>query len=371
MKRSFFEEQMEQSLIKSTIVTKYFLGWASVIIQTQKRNEKSGRLSSKKIAYLDLFAGPGRYIEGSDSTPLMILKKAIDDPDLCERLLTVFNDKDENNVRSLQEAISELPGIENLRYQPQIMQYEVGTDMVKLFEKMDMVPTLFFVDPFGYKGLSLKLINSVLKDWGCDGIFFFNYNRIHMGIQNPKVKEHMDALFGEDKADWLRSELDKVESSHDKELMIVETLSQALKDMGGEYVLPFRFKDEKGKRTMHHLIFVSKHFKGYEMMKEVMAKESSTQTQGVPSFEYNRASQLQPLLFSLSRPLDELGDMLLEAFSGQTLSMVDIYKRHNVGTPFIKSNYKKVLWELEEKGLITASKHKAGSFADHVIVTFP
>jgi len=49
---SFFEEQQEQSLVKSTIVAKYFDVWANVIISTQKRYPKH----SQKIAYIDLFA---------------------------------------------------------------------------------------------------------------------------------------------------------------------------------------------------------------------------------------------------------------------------------------------------------------------------
>jgi len=39
--------------------------------------------------------------------------------------------------------------------------------------------------------------------WGCDCVFFFNYNRINAGINNPGVKKHMDALFGEERADAL------------------------------------------------------------------------------------------------------------------------------------------------------------------------
>ena len=35
---SFFNEQKEQSLVKSTIVAKYFSVWAKVIINTQKRH---------------------------------------------------------------------------------------------------------------------------------------------------------------------------------------------------------------------------------------------------------------------------------------------------------------------------------------------
>ena len=36
--------------------------------------------------------------------------------------------------------------------------------------------------------------------------------------------------------------------------------AQALKEMGGKYVLPFSFKNESGKRTSHNLVFVSKAF---------------------------------------------------------------------------------------------------------------
>ena len=148
--------------------------------------------------------------------------------------------------------------------------------------------------------------------------------------------------------------------------------------MGGEYVLPFRFKHENGNRTSHHLIFVSKHFKGYEIMKEIMAKESSEQNQGVPSFEYNPATSMQPLLFELYRPLDELEAMLLDTFAGQTITMKEIYLQHNVGKRYISKNYKTSLNNLEGQGKITAEKpahqrpKRKGeiTFADSTKVTF-
>ena len=297
---NFFEEQKEQSLVKSTIVAKYFDVWSTVIINTQKRYPQH----SQKIAYIDLFAGPGRYDDGSQSTPLKILTNAIKKPDLCERLVAIFNDKDENNSKTLSKTIEEIPGIEKLKHKPQIDNQEVGEEIVSKFESMNLVPTLFFVDPWGYKGLSLRLVNSVLKDWGCDCLFFFNYNRINMGLSNPFVKEHMDALFGQDRADELRPKLVPT-SPKERELMIVEELCQAIKSYGSRYTLPFRFKDSKGKRTSHHLIFVSKHFRGYEIMKDIMSRESTSDTEGVPSFEYNPADFLpkQTLLFQLSRPI--------------------------------------------------------------------
>lgn len=349
MTKKFFDEQTDQSLVKATIVSKYFVTWAKIMINTQKNNARQYGRSENRIAYLDLFAGPGRYEDGSKSTPMLVLEEAVKDSDISERLVTLFNDKDSDNIKSLESVVNSFPNIHKLTHKPQIMNKEVGSEMVKLFEKFNLVPTLFFVDPWGYKGLSLRLVNSVLKDFGCDCIFFFNYNRINMGIANTFVEEHMEALFGDNEVKPLREELAKLDTD-ERELLIVERLAQALKEYGGQYVLPFRFRNERGTRTSHHLIFVSKHFRGYEKMKEVMASESSSNVQGVPSFEYSLATERQPLLFALSRPLDELGDMILKKFAGQSIKMVDIYEQHNVGTPYIKSNYKDILWQLEEAG---------------------
>ena len=365
--QSFFDESSEHSQVKTAIVSKYFWAWAKVIIPSVKQH-------GKKVAYIDLFAGPGRYKDGTTSTPLLILQKAIADPKIRERLVTIFNDVDENNSRALQNAIDNLPGVDTLRYKPAVYHHEVGSEIVKLFESMKLVPTLFFVDPWGYKGLSLQLINSVLKNWGCDCIFFFNYNRINMGLRNPIVHSHMEALFDKKRATDLRATLEKLTSA-ERELAIIETIGEALQEMGGKFVLPFRFRSAGGNRTSHHLIFVSKHVRGYEIMKGIMAKESSTTEQGVASFEYNPALGNQGLLFDLARPLDDLGELILKQFAGLRMPMIAIYNEHHVGTRFIKSNYKDVLMQLEASGKIKAEppadKRPKGTFADAVNVTFP
>jgi hypothetical protein len=216
-------------------------------------------------------------------------------------------------------------------------------------------------------------VNGVTKDWGCDCVFFFNYNRINAGISNPMVETHIDSLFGSERAKGLRQLL-PAKRPHEREALILEELAQAIKEMGGKFVLPFRFKNAVGTRTSHSLIFVSKHFKGYEIMKGIMAKESSTTEQGVPSFAYSPADATTPLLFSLSRPLDDLEGQLLRDFAGQSLSMEEVYMRHNVDTPYIKKNYKDALANLEASGSIKAAppaeKRRRGTFADHVVVQF-
>lgn len=79
--KQFFDETGDQSVVKATIIAKYFWAWAKVIIPTAKKH-------GDKIAYLDLFAGPGRYKDGTASTPLLVLEQAIEDPDMRRMLVS-------------------------------------------------------------------------------------------------------------------------------------------------------------------------------------------------------------------------------------------------------------------------------------------
>ena len=369
----FFDERKEQSLIKTRIVEKYFYVWSKVIISTQKRFPNH----PQKIAYIDLFAGPGRFKDGTTSTPLNILANAVAYEDLRQRLITIFNDRNEIFTNDLINEIEKIPHIDTMVHKPVVYNHEIGEEIIALFNSTKLIPTLFFVDPWGYKGLSLRLINSVLKDWGCDALFFFNYNRINMGLNNDLVMDHMHALFGEEQVIKLRNKLcDK--SSRERELIIIEELCQTIKSYCYNFVLPFRFKNARGERTSHHLIFVSKNFKGYEIMKEIMAGESTSDSQGVPSFEYNPADMLpqQALLFQLDRPLDSLENDLLNLFRGRCLNMRSIYENHNVDTPYIKKNYKEVLRKLYENKAFDAispngKPPRKGTFGDDIMVTFP
>ena len=71
--------------------------------------------------------------------------------------------------------------------------------------------------------------------------------------------------------------------------------------------------------------------------------------------------------------------MLLAEFAGMTLSMKEIFERHNIGRRFVSPNYKEALIRLEREGKIVArppanqGRQRKGipTFADDVIVTFP
>lgn len=362
MADTFFDEQEDQSAVKAAIVVDYFVAWSNIMAKRVP-----------KMAYIDLYAGRGRYGDGHKSTPLLILEHAIASPQLRSRLITIFNDADRHHVDALQAEIDALPGVNTLAYKPDVQHGEVGEGFADVFESMKTVPVLGFIDPWGYKGLSRRLIKGMIKDFGCEAIFFFNYNRINMAITNDRVEPHMTALFGDSRLSELRRELAGL-SSHGREAVVRRALGEVFEEIGAAYLIPFEFR-RRGGRLSHHICFVTKHPLGYSIMKSVMASKGVVDADGVPTFEYMPRQSGRQLAFDESRPILSLAGELRQAYRGRSLTVGSIYDDHNVGTPFIKPNYKTVLKEMELRGEVSCEPPLASrprnTMADGVIVTFP
>lgn len=378
---TFFTSQKEQSSVKTALVSKYFKAWSDIMLkQTEKR-------AMNQVAYVDLFSGPGAYADGQKSTPILVLERAIQDPKLRNRLITVFNDNNAQHVASLSAAIDRLDGVSSLIHHPLVTNLEVRRDTFNYLESLHQCPSLFFIDPFGYKALSIDLITSSIRNWGCESILFFNYNRINGAINNQAVQDHVRVLYGADHFDHLRAQLRTGLTPEERESIILDEFMRALKNRGGRFVLPFKFRDDRGTRTSHYVLFVNKHFLGYSIMKDIMFGESSSD-QEVRHFEWapspsSRLVQLS-LLPDLSSPsnvysIGMLKRFLLEVCQGQSPSVRQIYELHSVDTPYTERNFKTAIRELEAEGTVSIStpasrrqkKNGVVTLADGLIVTFP
>jgi three-Cys-motif partner protein len=370
-KPEFFEDQKAQSRVKSTIIVKYFKAWGSIMAR-QVQDVKNPRL-----AYIDLFCGPGKYEDGAVSTPLLILEHVIATPDLQDKVIAVFNDAEAARTAELDKNVRALPGIETLKHEPQIRTGEVDDALVAEFASIDMVPAFSFIDPFGYKGVTLELLEALMKGWGSDMVLFFPFDRINAALTNPKVTKHVDALFGEERANRLR-ELTSGMHPENREALIIEEFAEALRERGYSYIIPYVFEYEQRDRTSHYLIFVTKHPLGYGIMKNIMYKASEDKSQGIARFGYVRSESKNktPLLNLLNRPLDDLCEELLDLFASRTLTMEAIHREHQKAlgiNPFVEKNYKDALNLLDAAKKITTTKpqRRKGTFADDIVVTFP
>lgn len=359
----FFEKQTDASNVKSRIVSKYFEAWANVIL-SQNVN---------KVVYLDLYSGPGRYDDGTPSTPVMVYDRAIQSPKIYNKLQMILNDQNKDFIDKLKNELIAMPDVNKLKYNPKFLNLKIDEKLVQVFYTLRKVPRLSFVDPWGYKGVSLPLIRSLVRGWGSDCIFFFNYRRLNPGVENDALKKPISLVFTKDVLNQLRT-LVRGKSPEERERIILKKVEDVFKEWGMNYVLSFPFKTKTGKRTTHHLIFVSKNVLGYNIMKGIMGTESSCTVQDVPSFQYNPAQvQVQQPLFN--GPMDQLKDMLLSDFSGKTLSMQEVFNIHNIGKPYLEKNYRKALLDLEEEKKITTDREKRkprkGTFPKTMMISFP
>jgi three-Cys-motif partner protein len=373
--RRFFEEQGPQSEVKTLLVTKYLRAWAKVMLGTKHPN--------KRIAYVDLFCGPGEYADGTPSTPAKLLEMVLADDDLARNLTMFFNDIDPAFTSHLDELIGNYPDIERLSHRPEVHTSEVSSSIFDELRHLRGVPTLFFLDPCGYKGLSQDLVHRALEGWGCDCILFFNYNRVNGAVSNPVVRDTMRDLFGDRRFGELLVELERTLTPEQRQTTIVGKYQESLKDVNGAYILPFEFQTEEGVRTSHYVFLVTKHFRGYSIMKDIMYRLSSD-SGDVRRLKYVPAlpSQLRffRALFSPEDPysIDILQELLLRELSGKSLRVGDIYERYSVDTPYTERNFKAALLEMEHKGLLIAStppmkrpkRQGKATLADHLTVTF-
>jgi len=373
---NFFDIQSEASGVKARIISKHFDSWSSIVL---KEATKLGQ----KIAYIDLYCGPGRYGDGKMSTPLLVLERAIKKPELTKSLVTIFNDEDPEAIEKLKAEVSNLPGVTSLAVPPVLMNTKVGPETEQYFRSTSTVPSFTFIDPFGYTGLTLDLIEGVTKNWGCDCIFFFSYSSINRALSAQNIfTSRMAALFGAERAAKLEEQMQSIKGSHgrnpiDREEIIIDTLTEALQELNRAktYVRTFRFK--KGKRTSHMLIFVTKSPKGYRVMSQIMAREGHMDRKGIPHFTYYDEPPSVDQLFYPE--FDALKKDLCERYAGQRMAMNAIFEEHSLRRNYISSNYKDALNELEQEGLIAADPpasarrvvNQKRTFGDNTLVIFP
>jgi len=392
--REFFREPLAQSQIKGEIVRHYFYAWAKVMI-----SKYAPRRGFDRIAYVDLCSGPGAYETGEPSTPLHIMNTILRDPEFCCWIESIFNDADQTHVASLRERILALPGIDRLAYPPRFTGYFLAPSIVSMFANPP-VPSFTFLDPLGYKALiSRQFLASVIRPFGCDCLFFFNYRRINRAISTDVLRGGLYPLFGRDRVERLRNELAS-KPPKVRERIIVDEFRAALVEVGISHPLMFRVRHRDVEQTSHHLVFISTSRLAHHLMKSVLAKYSDRFADDVLRYQYSHqptgkqaakqvvmrfhdeedVSQTEnPLAIEVQTigSIEHLKRDLMKKFRGQSRTVRDIYFQHHFGTPYYLPNYKQALIELEAEGKVTVdrpaeSRCRQGriTLGDDRIVTF-
>jgi three-Cys-motif partner protein len=362
----FFEKPSAASEVKISIVSQYFHMW-SQLMKMPNNNP------SNKFSYIDLFAGPGYYEDGTSSIPINILNDAINDKEKQKKFLPLFNDSDPQIAEKLKENIENIEGYDKLTFKPKIENKEVDERFKDHFKEANLIPTLLFIDPWGYKGLSLELVGSILKDKGCDCFFFFNYNRINAAVENSSFEDgSIQEVFGKKNTEELKSKLFE-KKPFERELITLEFLREKLRTKKGQYTFAIRFKNEQNQKTSHFLILTSKHPLAHSFIKDISFKKATSYLPKMDAFEFDPKQSKQLQLFDIANP-KYLAEGLKKRFRGKELKVKEIYWDDHMGTPYLKTHYKKALLYLESIGTIEVikdgKKRRKGTLGEEKFVKF-
>ncbi|MFQ6129004.1 MAG: three-Cys-motif partner protein TcmP [Thermoplasmata archaeon] len=252
---------------KHEILRRYLAAWFPIV----KNVNPSG------LNYIDGFAGPGVYAGGEDGSPVIAIKTAVQHRLPMPKIFFAFIEKEKNRAETLRDVLAkrfpELP--ENIGYK--VYNDEFATVIGSILDEFDakskvLAPTFTFVDPFGYAGFPLDLLKRLLKPRASEVLITFMASRLRRFLDETH-ESAVDNLFGS--LDWrVAREL----SGSDRVQFLLNFYRERLLDATpARYVLTFEMVGRDG-NTIYWLVFVTKHPKGCQAMKEAMWKVDPTGT---------------------------------------------------------------------------------------------
>ncbi len=338
----FWKKQAEHSRVKTEIVVKYFRSWASIM------KPRCGQLT-----YLDLFSGRGSYEDGTLSTPLRILDEVAGDTTLQRCLRVFFYEGNAKNFRELKSSVESHSAFHLMSIKPEPKEKVIKRDIISQLPIDDC--TFCFIDPFGHKGVSLRLLSAVIRRWGSDCLFYLSTTGIRRNIEIKENLHDIEQLFG---FQGLQRLIERLRSGRSREVFhryLLEELKKIVCSFQRTYFLPFGIEFESRKTVSHYLVFLCKNHRGFSIMKQIMSKYSLCDSMGIPYFLLSpiRKQLNSQLEFGLSENMTRLMKLLCTDFSSQIILKKMIDEEYDKrGHMYIPRNIESALLKLRDQSKV-------------------
>lgn len=363
MNDDFFKKQSESSRIKASIVAEYFPQYCKILLKKPQ----------PEIRYLDLFAGPGKYEDNNQSTPLLIASSCANDSILSQKVRLLFNDNQYSN--QLEKNFFDQFPKGTFKFEPRFGDKTVGEDEKilnylnqSITTRKNPHPTLLFFDPWGYKGIDTLVLAKFLESWGNEIFLFVNIKRIHAAIENDKFDDLMRSLFPTT-IESIRKDRKYKASVPERLTLIVDNLAnEFIKAVNGTlFHCAFKFQEEDSHTTSHYIVHFTKHQRGYELIKQVYYNfdniGASLDKDGNYSFDAKKMGQKDCEFDFGDDNIVALSTILLNKYKTRTVSARELFEESHPKTKFCGTHYLKTLRWMVDQDLIVStfendSKHK-------------
>lgn len=248
-RNEFFDKIYEHSNAKLSLLKSYAIEWMRKV--TLGLNGK--------CLIIDSFAGTGYYEDGSKGSPIIILEEAYK---YCEQiaknnfkvsnLMFMFIEKNKNNFILLKKNLENFLGqelfedkVNAIKNNSKIFIWIINDSHENFVDDLtgnvdNIVPTLLFIDPFGYKPVPLTSISKILSKYNnCEILINFMYeevNRFFLKEDNESFIKTIKKFYGEN-FDKVKEQIHSRTSS--RRDLIIDGYKENLKSINAKYVLDF------------------------------------------------------------------------------------------------------------------------------------
>ncbi len=320
------------------------------------------------VLYLDGFAGPGRYSNGEDGSPIIALRAALDQrTQIKARVLFCFVEKEPNRAAFLQELLAEIEKPENFR-----VKVDGGRSFADAFADLHgfyagkgkgLPPTFAFIDPFGWTGAPFETVKTILSYPSCEVFVTFMYEEINRFIGHPDQVANFDAFFGT--SAWR----DGIELSDAgaRNRFLHDLYGRQLREAArARHVRSFRMRNANNS-TDYYLFYATNSIQGLRKMKEAMWRVDES---GAFTFS-DTTDNDQLVLFAKEPSYPLLERQIVGEFCGREVTVGQVEEFVLTRTAFRETHYKvHVLKRLEFESpprmevLGAPTGRKRGTFGD-------
>lgn len=321
-----------------------------------------------RIIYIDGFAGPGRYKQGEDGSPIVALKAALGAIKGQPQKPYEFH-----FVESKRRVAAALKAnIDNLKQTRAVPDtFEIFVHERETFEEAyqghirarlmanPRAPAFALVDPFGWTGIPMAIFSELMRRPSTEMLLNFMFEEINRFINHPEQVKNFDDLFA--CQDWRQAS--GMTGGRRKRFIHDLYRDQLRGTAGAKYVRSFEMRNERNVSD-YFLYFATNKRLGLAKMKEAMWKVDPA-----GDFTFSDATNFdQAVLFQPEPDRRALRRLIAERFASRKATVQQIENFVVEDTPFHAGHYRKVLAAMEVddalKYLNAPSTRRPGTYAD-------
>ena len=269
---------------------------------------------SRRVLFIDAFAGPGEYSGGEPGSPVIALGALIDHShrkQIRSEVNYLFIDKDYDCCEYLKQVLSDLDNKlpSNCKYR--IINATFDATLTHVLDTIDqqnqrLAPAFVMIDPFGVSDTPMNTIGRILKNPKSEVYISFMYRDMNRFLEHSNFEGHLDELFG--CLEWRQGR--ELVDGTDRKNFLYDLYRRQLKKSGTHYVLSFELYE--GEQLVYAIFFGTKNLTGCDKMKQAIWN-------AIPLGDFKfRGSQLGQLtLGSTVVDISPLEQVLQEQFQGK------------------------------------------------------